>query len=111
MKPDPNLRSEVEYARAARLPVRNQDVRWVLVGRIDYAACSLNPWRKTPSGGKIPTQNDGRNAEPGIGSTAVRKQRITRLAVEYVVGFVQSRRRRERLPVRNQLARILELSS
>src|ERR1700751_1279714 len=88
VKADAELGSEVPDACAARLAMRHDDVRWILMVRPDQAACALKKGRELLSRLEIPAQNDGRNTDPGEGATVIREQRCPCLALEFVLRFL-----------------------
>src|SRR6201998_3479542 len=71
MQPNSKLRGEIKHARPSRVPMLNKDVRRILVRRINQAARSLDPRRKTSPGNKVPAQNNRRNAETGVSATTI----------------------------------------
>ena len=111
VKSDPELRRKIPDAGPAGLAVRNKDIRWIFVGRVDESACPLHPRDDAAAGTEIPAKDDRRNADAGEGSTAIRQDYMADLALELVFSEHVVGRWREGLPVGHDFARVLKLAA
>ena len=105
------LRREVPDASAAGLAVRHQDIRRIFVCRVDQSARALNPRGEVSAGLQIPAENDGRDADTGEGSAAVREIGILRPGRRRCIWSARVRRGRERLPVGHDLDGVFKLAA
>src|ERR1700761_5459194 len=113
MQAEAELGREVEHAGPTGCPMRNEDIRRILVGRVNQPAGALHPGRNATRGPEIPAKNNGRDADAGEGPSAVR-QDSGRNDLPILVVFIGERRMRsgsKRLPVGHDLAGILELAA
>lgn len=105
---DSTLRREIPHRRSSRSPLRYEDVRRELVGRVDESACSLKPWLYARGVcQEIPAENDRRDACPGEGSPTDRVDVRLALILERLV----VRSRRVRLPERHDVPRQFKLAA